>query len=236
MPYQLAEFKDYLGMSLTKSDGVSSSGIVTVRRSDIQSKNIIPIPLNTVFSVATGQSFKNPETAELNESQAFIPLLLQSVVVGFDQNIPAESEWNTPIAGITLYNGLAFTDGSDPVAEFSSSSFTKQLNNPSNNVLNLILQQSEKVCMSIIGNPLNVPATVTFKAGVFFLGRYYVETRSKTGFQIEGEVPNIFQERAVNPGIEDTKVHEGVMRILTGMLSQDRAVNVFMPEVESDTG
>ena len=235
MPISLLNFKDYCNLRLSETPATRSSGIVTVRRTDVQSQTIIPIPINTVFSVSTGQSFENPERAELNESQSFIPLFLQSVATGTSQNIPATSDWNTPIAGISLSNTNAFTSGQ--AAGDYNSNLTGVVNSfsvPSDFILQLMLDQSQKICMGIIGNPSQTPDTPTFQAGVYFLGRYYLETRSKTGFQIEnGFFTEVLQERKVVQGIEDKKVHEGVLRILTGMLTADRNPKAFMPEVQS---
>ena len=238
MLFQISEFKDYCNMPIDAQPGAKSSGIVTVRRADIQTQNIIPIPINTTFSVATGQSFRNPERAELNQSQAFIPLLLQSVAVGFDKNIPAGLEWNTPIAGITLSNSAVFSGGADSIEESNTSNAVlNRLFNPSNFLLRLMLNQSVAVCMGIIGSPAQMPTTDTFKGGVFFYGRYLLETRSKTGRQIGSDMTSgVFEERDVNPGIEDSKVHKAVMRILTGMLTPDREVTAFLPEVDDDAG
>ena len=237
MPFKLSEFKDYCNMPVDAQPGALSTGIVTVRRADIQTQNIIPIPIDTVFSVATGQSFKNPEMGELNQSQTFIPLLLQSSAVGFDKNIPAGSEWNTPIAGITLENSTVFSGGADPIEQSNTKSVLNQVFQPSDFVLRLTLNQSISVCMGIIGSPTEIPTTETFKGGVFFYGRYLVETRSKVGRQTGSDITQgVFDEKEVNPGIEDSKVHEGVMRILTGMLTPDRAVTAFLPEVDDDAG
>ena len=101
---------------------------------------------------------------------------------------------------------------------------------PDDATLQLILDTSQKICLGMIGNPDDVPTTDTFKTGVFFLARYYLETRSKTGHQLEGDV-TIFTERRVVQGIEDLRTHQGVMRVLSGMLSSDRNVTAFMPEM-----
>ena len=234
MPISLLNFKDYCNLRLSETPATRSGGVVTVRRTDVQSQTIIPIPIHTVFSVSTGQSFQNLEIAELNQSQSFIPLFLQSVATGTSQNIPATSEWNTPIAGITLSNSDNFTGGQDAVHDSNLIGIVNSFNVPSDFILQLMLDQSQKICMGIIGNPSQTPDTPTFQAGVYFLGRYYLETRSKTGVQIEnGILAEILQERKVVQGIEDKKVHEGVLRILTGMLTADRNPKAFMPEVQS---
>jgi len=236
MPISLFKFKDYCGLKVQAQAGQPSRGIVTVRRADILSQNIIPIPVNTVFSVSTGQSFKSRELAELNESQAFIPLLLESVNTGLEQNIPATSDWNTPVAGISLVNAQAFSGGQDPVLESNKSYILGRLNIPSDSVLNLILSQAQKVCLGIAGLS-SAPDTPTFESAVYFLGRYYLETRTKQqrqdGQSVAGE---IWEEKQVNQGIEDTKIHDAVMRILTGMLTADRDVTAFMPEVDNESG
>ena len=234
MPVSLLKFKDYCEMTIQAQAGQPSRGIVTVRRADILSQNIIPIPLNTVFSVSTGQSFKSLEVAELNESQEFIPLFLESVNTGLEQNIPATSEWNTPIAGISLVNAQAFVGGEDPVLESNIEGYPlNRFRPPSDSVLNLILSQAQKVCLGIAGLS-SAPDTPTFEAGVYFLGRYYLETRTKKQSQIGFSI-HIVEGKFVNQGIEDTKVHDAVMRILTGMLTADREVTAFMPEVENES-
>ena len=238
MPVSIEQFKDYAGLLVEAQAGTKSQGIVTVRRADVQSQTVIPIAINTVFSVATGQSFQNPEIAELSESQTFIPLLLQSVATGAGQNIPATSEWNSPIAGITLYNGSAFSGGQDPVLESNKKNYMQnKFNPPSDSVVRLVLSQAQRICMGMIGNPSEVPDTATFETGVYFLARYYLETRTKEQSQNEHAVAGtVWEEKVVNQGIEDTKIHEGVMRILTGILTADRAVTSFMPEVQNGSG
>ena len=238
MSVSIEQFKDYDGLPVEAQAGSKSQGIVTVQRTDIQSQTVIPIPINTVFSVATGQSFQNPEIAELSESQTFIPLSLQSVAIGAGQNIPATSEWNSPIAGINLVNSLAFSGGQDPVLESNQKNYVQNnFNPPSDSVVRLVLSQAQTICMGMIGNPAQAPDTATFEAGVYFLARYYLETRTKEQHQNTNEVVGpIWEEKVVNQGIEDTKVHEGVMRILTGILTADRAVNSFMPEVQNGSG
>ena len=236
MPISLLEFKDYCSIPIQAKAGTRSSGIVSVSRLNVLSQVIITIPLNTVFSVSTGQSFQNPEVGELNESQTFIPLLLQSTTAGADQNIPARSMWNTPISGIMLHNTSPFSGGQDDIPESNIKSFIlNRFNIPSDFILQLMLDQSQSKCMDIIGKPAQIPDTVSFRSGVYFLGRYYLETRSKIGFETEnGVASDILQERKVIQGIED-KVHEGVMRVLTGMLTADRNPKAFMPEVQSES-
>ena len=237
MPTSLLKFKDYCSMPIKAQDGQKSRGIVTVRRSDILSQNIIPIPVNTIFSVTTGQSFKSLEFAELNESQTFIPLLLESLGPGVGQNIPATSEWNTPIAGISLVNAQAFSGGQDMVLESNIKGYmSNRLRPQSDFVLNLVLSQAQKICLGIAGLS-SAPDTPTFESAVYFLARYYLETRTKKQVQDSQDVTNsIWEEKNVNQGIEDTKVHKGVMRVLTGMLTADREVTAFMPEVDNESG
>ena len=235
MPISINTFKDYCSFPVVASNGLPSRGLVSVRRVNLQSQNIIPIPVNTVFSVSTGQSFKNLERAELNQSQAFIPLVLTSVNIGRLQNIPANSQWNTPVAGIALLNTQPFSGGVDAVAESNTTGFIlDRLNQPSDSVLQLVLDQSTKVCLGMAGLS-SPPNTMTFEASVYFLGRYYLETRSKTQKQDTQDFATGWEEKLVNPGIEDKKVHEGVMRVLTGMLTPDRRVTDFMPEVQNES-
>ena len=234
MPISLQKFKDYAEIYQSAQPGTKSQGIVTVNRIDTQSQTIIPIPINTIFSAATGQSFKSQLQAELNQSQSFIPLALQSLGPGAEQNIPANSVWNTPIAGITLSNAQAFSGGKDPVPELNKEGYAiNKFNIPSDFVLNLILAQAQKICLGITGLS-SAPDTPPFETAVYFLGRYYLETRTKQQSQSDFEISNLFDQKIVNQGIEDIKVHEGVMRILTGMLTADRQVTSFMPEVENE--
>ena len=235
----LRDFQDYLELPAPAVPGVSASGIVTVTRRNTQSRSIISIPANTVFSVNTGQSFENPERAELNQSQTFIPLLLQSVATGARQNIQANARWNTPIDGINLSNTNAFEGGKDALPELNPlnnyrTQIIKRFNNPSDKVLQRILNHSEKTCLNMIGKT-TAPDTDSFDNSVYFLGRYILETRSKEGYQGEGEVSGVYSERVVNPGIGDDKIHLGVMRVLIGMLAGDRDVTAFMPEVSNDS-
>ena len=107
-------------------------------------------------------------------------------------------------------------------------------NVPDDSIFQLCLDLGQAKCLDIIGKT-EPPTTTTFKAGVFFAGRYFLETRSKTGQQKEnGIIDSIIQERKVTPGIEDMKIHEGVMRVLLGILSRDRDVTSFMPAVAND--
>ena len=192
MPISLQKFKDYAEISQSAQPGTKSQGIVAVNRIDTQSQTIIPIPINTIFSAATGQSFKSQLQAELNQSQSFIPLPLQSLGPGAEQNIPANSVWNTPIAGITLSNAQAFSGGKDPVPELNAKGHTlNKLNIPSDSVLNLILDQAQKICLGITGLS-SAPDTQTFESAVYFLGRYYLETRTKQQSQSDFEISNLF--------------------------------------------
>ena len=110
-----------------------------------------------------------------------------------------------------------------------------RFNIPDDDTLQLCLDLGQAKCLDIIGKT-TPPETTTFKAGVFFAGRYYLETRSKTGYQIEnGIIDDVIQERKVTPGIDDLKVHQGVMRILTGILASDRSPKAFMPEVSNES-
>lgn len=231
----LVKFKEYIGYSIKASNGTSSQGIATVRRVDTQSQNIITIPANTIFSVFTGQSFQNPDNLEINESQTFVPIFLQSTVIGANQNIPSGSVWNTPIAGISLENTADFVGGSDNRPEdVNVSSVLSQIQKAPDSVLQLVLDQSQPICMNIIGNPSSVPTTKTFEGGVFFLARYFLENRTKEKITLSSDMTEgVFKEDSVNYGIQNKKVHEGIMRILTGMLTPDRIVTAFMPEVVS---
>ena len=234
MPISLQKFKDYAEIYQSAQPGTKSQGIVTVNRIDTQSQTIISIPIDTTFSVNTGQSFINPVIAELNQSQSFIPLALQSLVAGAGQNIPANSVWNTPIAGITLSNAQAFSGGKDPVPELNKKGYTvNKINIPSDSVLALILYQAQKICLGMTGLS-SAPDTQTFESAVYFLGRYYLETRTKQQSQIDFDI-TVFDQKLVNQGIEGIEVHKGVMRILTGMLNADRQVTSFMPEVENES-
>ena len=107
-----------------------------------------------------------------------------------------------------------------------------KFNVPDDATIQLILNQSQKICLGMIGNPDDVPTTDTFKTGVFFLGRYYLETRSKSGSQLEGDI-EIITERKVVQGIDDLRTHQGVMRVLSGMLASDRNPTAFMPELSN---
>lgn len=112
----------------------------------------------------------------------------------------------------------------------NTNSVLVKLNIIDDSVFQLALDIGQGICMNIIGNPDDVPTTNTFKGGVFFAGRYYLETRSKTGYQIESDAINIMSERKIIQGIEDMKTHKAFMRILIGMLTSDRNVTAFMPE------
>ena len=191
MPISLQKFKDYAEIYQSAQPGTKSQGIVTVNRIDTQSQTIIPIPINTIFSAATGQSFKSQLQAELNQSQSFIPLALQSLGPGAEQNIPANSVWNTPIAGITLSNAQAFSGGKDPVPELNKEGYAiNKFNIPSDFVLNLILAQAQKICLGITGLS-SAPDTPPFETAVYFLGRYYLETRTKQQSQSDFEISNL---------------------------------------------
>lgn len=118
----------------------------------------------------------------------------------------------------------------------NNASIINKFNIPSDFVLQLMLDQAQRKCLDMIGNPSETPDTPSFRGGVYFLGRYYLETRSKSGFQTEnGLLTELIQERRVVPGIEDTKIHGGIMRVLTGMLVADRNPKAFMPEVQSES-
>ena len=73
MPISINTFKDYCSFPVVASNGLPSRGLVSVRRVNLQSQNIIPIPVNTVFSVSTGQSFKNLERGRVKPVTSFYP-------------------------------------------------------------------------------------------------------------------------------------------------------------------
>ena len=121
---------------------------------------------------------------------------------------------------------LGYSDKSSPTVNFAV---------PPDSIIQLHLDLSQKICLNKIGNPDDVPTTPTFENSVYFLGRYFLETRSKEGKQWESDFSTLLQERRVNPGILEDKIHSAVMRVLTGMLSSDRDVLKFMPEVSNDS-
>ena len=227
-------FKSYCGYLKDGQDATKSDGVVTIRREDSQSQSIITIPVNTVFSVATGQSFQNLEMAEINESRTFIPLPLESLTTGYAQNIPADSEWSVGISGITVMNAQAFSGGKDEIPKTIGVNVAEAQDRINDSILQLILSHSEQICRQMIGNPSVSPKTASFELAVYFLGRYYVESRSKDGYKLDFDL-TIFTDSKSRAGIKGMKIHKGVMRILTGMLTPDRSPTDFMPEVSSVT-
>ena len=121
---------------------------------------------------------------------------------------------------------IGYSDKGSPTASFAL---------PPDSIIQLNFDLSQQICLNIIGNPDDVPTTATFESAVYFLGRYFLETRSKDGYQWESDISQILQERKVNPGIIDDKIHSAVLRQVTGMLTSDRDVASFMPEVSNES-
>ena len=58
MAVSITDFKKYARYPVPAQAGTNSRGLVTIRRSDVQTTNIIAVPENTVFSVALAKALR----------------------------------------------------------------------------------------------------------------------------------------------------------------------------------
>ena len=115
----LYEFKKFARIPTPGIPAMPSTGIVVFTKNP-PSSAVVRIPEMTRIYTATGFEFVTVGNAEINESQAFLPVPAQSAGTGKNQDIESNQTWSVGLPNLVVTNPSPFTGGLDGEEEIAS--------------------------------------------------------------------------------------------------------------------
>ena len=202
MAISLEGFKIFASISRPAQPGAKAAGIIVITRKDPSSQSIISFPKNTFFRTTSGITFVNSAPLEINESRRFIETVVLALSVGVSGNIPANTQWESPVntdilktfSEVNITNPSAFVGGVDSVLrKVYPAQKMVEWKNPDDSLLQSNLDLATKNVLTKLGNPSQLPDEPAVDRSVYLFAQFYTENRTtqeiKTAF---GGGENIF--------------------------------------------
>ena len=176
---------------------------------------------------------------EINESRRFIETVVLALSVGVSGNIPANTQWESPVntdilktfSEVNITNPSAFVGGVDSVLrKVYPAQKMVEWKNPDDSLLQSNLDLATKNVLTKLGNPSQLPDEPAVDRSVYLFAQFYTENRTtqeiKTAF---GGGENIFEVNKTEYYRE--RVFNAINREIDNLLRPFVDVAKFMPEV-----
>ena len=241
MAISLEGFKIFASISRPPQPGETATGIIVITRKDPSSQSIISFPKNTLFRTTSGIAFVNSDPLEINESRVFIETAVLAVSVGVAGNVPANTQWESPVntdilktfSEVVITNPSAFVGGVDPVSQkVYPAQKMVEWKNPDDSLLQSNLDLATKNVLTKLGNPPQLPDEPAVDRSVYLFAQFYTENRITQEMKISfGGGENIFGVKKTEYYRE--RVFNAINREIDNLLRPFVDVAIFMPEVAS---